>query len=240
MTPPADPTPADARALAEEAIRLAEEATPGPWHVSNSFDIECDTCGESPYVCDLTAEHEDGTAYQSLSMQFCGLESLAKPNAALVAHAGTHYATLARALLAALDERDHALDVNRALVDPKVLEMHLADGKLDVSVKSPMFRVIASALWRMLEGDNDAGKRAPNFVEMLMVDHDGGRMTITVRREGGKTPIEVIRAIDADLPHALGRCGCKCFVTGLTGQTVEVPWPEAHTAAVARLEGRIK
>lgn len=92
----------DARKIAEEALALAEKATPGPWHVSGTFDIECDTCGEHPYVCDLTAEHEDGTAYQSLSMQFCGLESLAAPNAALVAHAGTHYATLARAYLALL------------------------------------------------------------------------------------------------------------------------------------------
>lgn len=108
----------DARKIAEEALALAEKATPGPWHVSGTFDIECDTCGEHPYVCDLTAEHEDGTAYQSLSMQFCGLESLAAPNAALVAHAGTHYATLARAYLEMVRDLPHAVGTCRCKVVP--------------------------------------------------------------------------------------------------------------------------
>jgi hypothetical protein len=104
--------PADVRTLAQEAVELAGKATPGPWRSNSAFDIECDTCGEHPYVCDVTAEHEEGTAYSSLYMQLCGLESLCAPNAALITHAGTHYATIARALIEALDERDEARGSN--------------------------------------------------------------------------------------------------------------------------------
>lgn len=44
-------------------------------------------------------------------------------------------------------------------------------------------------------------------------------------------------ALLADLPHALGRCGCKVVPDHEWG---EAAWPEAHTAAIARLEARIK
>ena len=91
-------------------------------------------------------------------------------------HAGTHYATIARALIAAQDECDRW--------------------------KSAAFA---------------------NFYKMRD-DHD---------------------ALLADLPHVLGRCGCaQTFVMrSRPGDRYERPvyeWPAAHTAALARLEARIK
>jgi Mg2+ and Co2+ transporter CorA len=78
--------PADVRALAQEAVDLAEKAQP----------------------------------YQLWVMQ--STHELAK---AFSRHAGTHYATLARALLEALDERDEARRNYQFMVD------RVADEKLD-------------------------------------------------------------------------------------------------------------
>ena len=46
-------------------------------------------------------------------------------------------------------------------------------------------------------------------------------------------------AMLADLPHALGRCGCEPIGSDYSSRLeMSVPtWPEAHTAAIARLEG---
>ena len=41
-------------------------------------------------------------------------------------------------------------------------------------------------------------------------------------------------ALLADLPHAVGRCGCP------PAKGARTLWPEAHKAAIARLEGRGK
>lgn len=212
MTMPADPTPANARALAEEAIRLAEAATPGPWHVSNSFDIECDTCGESPYVCDLTAEHEDGTAYQSLSMQFCGLESLAKPNAALVAHAGTHYATLARALLAALDREQESKSWQVWTQAHDALTAAGVTGEPGVVAR----------IQSLVDGRDAA-----------YVSFEAACATAEGLKESLLETGEQLDALLADLPHALGRCGCY-------GAEIDECDTEAHDAAIERLEARIK
>ena len=80
--------PADARRLAEEAIELAGKATPGPWEYDPPDDcvIGPADCLAAPVLFDcFDASATDGT---------------------LIAHAGTHYATIARALIEALDRAD--------------------------------------------------------------------------------------------------------------------------------------
>ena len=80
MTPPADP-----RAIATEALYLtAYEGATGTWEHDDG---------------DVRITHPDGsqTIFYPADL------------APLIAHAGTHYATLARALLAALDEREALL-----------------------------------------------------------------------------------------------------------------------------------
>ena len=69
-------------------------ATPGPWHLKDSWTIECPDCDAEKTMCQVTAEHEDGTEYLSLEVFLSGLESLAAPNAALIADAPEHLAWL--------------------------------------------------------------------------------------------------------------------------------------------------
>lgn len=47
-------------------------------------------------------------------------------------------------------------------------------------------------------------------------------------------------ALLADLPHALGACGCVMEWRFPPCEAAEARWPEAHTAAIARVEARIK
>lgn len=47
-------------------------------------------------------------------------------------------------------------------------------------------------------------------------------------------------ALLADLPHALGKCDCVPLVQNRINVFGNDLWPEAHTAAIARLEARIK
>ena len=46
-------------------------------------------------------------------------------------------------------------------------------------------------------------------------------------------------ALLADLPHVLGRCDCVPLVQNRINVFGNDLWPEAHTAAHARLNGRI-
>lgn len=85
----------DPAALAREALELAEQATPGPW----MYDV-----GEMQWL-PSPSERFDATEGRKgwvgeASNDFDG---------AFVAHAGTHYATLARATLALTEERDALL-----------------------------------------------------------------------------------------------------------------------------------
>ena len=103
MTMPADPTPADARALAEEAIRLAEAAPSTPWSVG-------------PRERNAVYGADEWMVAEAIAPPTGPWPGRAERAAALIAHAGTHYAPLARALLAALDEREAMLaDLPHAL-----------------------------------------------------------------------------------------------------------------------------
>lgn len=163
--------PADPRRLAQEAIELAGKATPGPWRGSMTghsikaardfdevlFAVPCD--GRLP------AER--------------WREWLA--NVDLTCHAGTHYATIARALIEALDERDAAC--------------------------------AAAHSW------DDAHNDVCKTLEHITADRD---------------------ALLADLPHVLGRCECVREVVARDGRgDPTFGYPEAHTVALAWLNGRI-
>lgn len=150
-------TPADIRALAQEAVELAGKAT-----------LMID--GAREVFGDIWLRFRDTTRQAPASC--CDL----------FIHAGTHYATIAKALIEALD--NYQFMVDRA-----------ADEKLD--------------------GYRDLGARAAAAEN----DRD---------------------ALLADLPHALGTCGCVVEWWFPPCEASEARWPEAHTAAIARLEARIK
>lgn len=171
--------PADPRALAQEAIELAGKATPGKWLATYApGDVrKPDRAGwptTGVAICAVAPRQRvysdtDGGSFPAADQQ-------------LIAHAGTHYATIARALIEALD--NYQFMVDRA-----------ADEKLD--------------------GYRELGSRAAAAEN----DRD---------------------ALLADLPHALGRCGCKRGWAIPNGPPPIETWPGAHTAAIARLEARIK
>lgn len=98
-------------------------------------------------------------------------------------HARTHYATIARALIEALDRA----------------EQYQRD-------------------WYAAKSDfGDAMAKARGEVRAITADRD---------------------ALLADLPHVLETC--RCPRTWLWQLGTHGKWPEAHTAAIARLEARIK
>jgi hypothetical protein len=152
MTMPADP-----RALAQEAVELAGKAT-----------LMID--GAREVFGDIWLRFRDTTRQAPASC--CDL----------FIHAGTHYATIAKALIEALDNYQFMVD-----------------------------RVVAEKL----DGYRDLGARAAAAEN----DRD---------------------ALLADLPHALGRCDCVPLVQNRINVFGNDLWPEAHTAAIARLEARIK
>ena len=137
MTPPADPREA-LRAL----VAAGEKATPGEWHETHG-EIECDQCGEQAYLCDVTSHAEDDTPYLSLAMQFVGLESLARPNAAFVCAAAN-----ARPALAAI-ERKVWLDVEtvRTLISAASnFDRRLADDAPALAAAEAELRAIAEVM----------------------------------------------------------------------------------------------
>lgn len=160
--------PADIRKLAQEAVELSSGE-------SLSWDaLDCEFPG------DVVITYPDGHTETFYAWE----------HARFIAHAGTHYATIARALIEALD--NYQFMVDRA-----------ANEKLD--------------------GYRELGARAAAAEN----DRD---------------------ALLADLPHALNTCGCKesfGYVPGTefsgpgySGGVACAHWPEAHTAAIARLEAK--
>jgi hypothetical protein len=76
----------DPRTLATEAIELAEKATPGPW-VSKMKGHGVDIVADAGWIGRIEYDEDRGDDFLA--------------NANLVEHAGTHYATIARAYLEA-------------------------------------------------------------------------------------------------------------------------------------------
>lgn len=96
--------PDHARALAEQAIRLAEKATPGPWQTG---------VHRTPYP--VVHGAAVGDEWMIAEMRNCDRDDSRRAiaNAALIAHAGTHYATLARAYLSLADRERRAVELLR-------------------------------------------------------------------------------------------------------------------------------
>lgn len=78
--------------IAREAIELAEKATPGPWLgiISNDRNGACFGCGPKHNLCYQDCYDTSDDCSDALS---------AHDDAALIAHAGTHYKELAQAVL---------------------------------------------------------------------------------------------------------------------------------------------
>lgn len=169
---------ADPRALAQEAIELAGKATPGPWEsrerTAGTREIGCHVVGN-------VQRTPDGLAMWNTPVATIHYEFAGKANRDLIAHAGTRYATIARALIEALDERDAAC--------------------------------AAAHSW------DDAHNDVCKTLEHITADRD---------------------ALLADLPHVLGRCECVREVVARDGRgDPTFGYPEAHTVALAWLNGRI-
>ena len=172
--------PADPRRLAQEAIELAAKATPGKWlAVYAPGDVRKPDRAGWPTtgvpICAVALRQRvysdmDGGSFPAADQQ-------------LIAHAGTHYATIARALIEALDRA----------------EQYQRD-------------------WYAAKSDfGDAMAKERGEVRAITADRD---------------------ALLADLPHVLETC--RCPRTWLWQLGTHGKWPEAHTAAIARLEARIK
>ncbi len=70
--------------------KLEARATPAPWHVSDSTEIDGPLEGDERYVewmTIVTAKNEDDTEYLSLHMECYGLHCFAVPNSNLIAAA---------------------------------------------------------------------------------------------------------------------------------------------------------
>ena len=112
--------PADVRKLAQEAVELAGKATPGPWVQSDPEFGDHDT---SHFICSGDKEDPAAPLVATAEPRMDSVQAMG--DAGLIAHAGTHYATIARALIEALDERDEARRNYQFMVD------RAADEKLD-------------------------------------------------------------------------------------------------------------
>lgn len=168
--------PADIRQLAQEAIGLAGKATPGPWVQSDPEFGDHDT---SHFICSGDKEDPAAPLVATAEPRMDSVQAMG--DAGLIAHAGTHYATIARELLEALDERDAAC--------------------------------AAAHSW------DDAHNDVCKTLEHITADRD---------------------ALLADLPHVLGRCECVREVVARDGRgDPTFGYPEAHTVALAWLNGRI-
>jgi hypothetical protein len=154
-------------------------------------------------------------------------------------HARTHYATLARALIEALDERDEARR-----------RFHARDAEADR---------LAQRISRAFDEVNAPamGAEPHERIQMLADDRDHWRTEATRRADDAHAAVMdrlemergMLRAcadrdklLDA-LPHALGSCGCERvdvpgLHSGAGGPAFE--WPEEHEAAIEWLKGRIK
>lgn len=179
--------PADIRQLAQEAIGLAGKATPGPWVQSDPEFGDHDT---SHFICSGDKEDPAAPLVATAEPRMDSVQAMG--DAGLIAHAGTHYATIARELLEALDGK---LKAAHALAD-----------QVDETLRAKRERDEA-------RGANILNR---NAVRRLSAEKD---------------------AILADLPHALGTCGCR--PTTPTVEWGEGDWPSEHTAAVERLKERI-
>lgn len=152
-------TPADPRALAQEAIELAGKATPDLCKCGHAWGAHVRQGMTDPYICD------ESDSCLCLSPR---------------EHVRVEYELpLARALIEALDCAQKSADIMQ---------------------------------------------RTRDRAAAVTADRD---------------------SLLADLPHALGRCGCaQTFVMrSRPGDRYERPvyeWLEAHTAAIERLEERIK
>jgi len=87
------PTDADILAVAREGLEIAGKATPGPWYINGEEGVR--SRSRRRYV---------GQAMTTVDEQF-------------IAHAGTHYAALCRAVIALAEERDKLTRAYARLVD---------------------------------------------------------------------------------------------------------------------------
>ncbi len=151
-------------------------------------------------------------------------------------HARTHYATLARALIEALDERDEARR-----------RFHARDAEADR---------LAQRISRAFDEVNAPamGAEPHERIQMLADDRDHWRTEATRRADDAHAAVMdrlemergMLRAcadrdkILAALPHALGKCGCVPLVQNRINVFGNDLWPEEHEAAIEWIQGRIK
>jgi len=134
-----------------------------------------------------------------------------------------HYATIARALLDALDERDVLRAVTHSADDPCRDKNVALDRDCNAQVTESDLLLDESGV-PVAPPDVPRSKRLQLRVLSILADRD---------------------KILAALPHALRSCGCeqKLVMRQRPGDRYERPafeWPEQHEAAIEWLQGRIK
>lgn len=196
--------PADIRALAQEAVELAMVCECG--HHRDAHEGHTRMVGqEPPRHCSA-----------------CGCPRFESQSEA-AAHAGMHYATIARALLDALDERDVLRAVTHSADDPCRDKNVALDRDCNAQVTESDLLLDESGI-PVAPPDVPRSKRLQLRVLSILADRD---------------------KILAALPHALRSCGCeqKLVMRQRPGDRYERPafeWPEQHEAAIEWLQGRIK
>ena len=198
--------PADIRALAQEAVELAMVCECGH-HRDAHEGHTCMVGQDPPRHCSA-----------------CGCPWFESQSEA-AAHAGMHYATIARALLDALDERDVLRAVTHSADDPCRDKNVALDRDCNAQVTESDLLLDESGV-PVAPPDVPRSKRLQLRVLSILADRD---------------------KILAALPHALRSCGCELkpakFVprqSMLSGGTMRMRWPEEHEAAIEWLRGRIK
>lgn len=219
--------PADIRKLAQEAVELSSGE-------SLSWDaLDCEFPG------DVVITYPDGHTETFYAWE----------HARFIAHAGTHYATLARALIEALDERDEARRRFHAR-DAEADRLAQRISRAFDEVNAPAMGAEPHERIQMLAGERDEERRAHSVTiarrdearrnYQFMVDRAADEKLDGYRELGAHAAAaENDRdKLLAALPHALGSCKCERQEWDETRQLP--PWPEEHEAAREWLRGRIE
>lgn len=95
----------------------------------------------------------------------------------------------------------------------------------NVTFSHPMFRVWADSMYEMFK---EAG--GENYVELTLMPKNGGPMTLTLQRQEGKTPDELLRKYKSDVSEALHRASLE--LSSNYGKDADHCFWEAYDAAL--------
>lgn len=150
------------------ATRVQSES--GGWGRSLAF-------GRGPEVTGTADDFEPGTPAASVSDALW----------TFITESRTRWAKALDSMKMLIDYAREQDQIAQALNDPKVLAVEIEGGRIDVSVRSRIARIIAWFFWQMLEDH-----KAVNYVEFQVASPvTGGVITIEARRPGGRSSHDI-------------------------------------------------